>query len=248
MFPKTVHGYVVGMAAVNKTEFTNQFQLGVPLDLPSSKTSDIILLYNGYNAMPKKHRRTLQRTIQHLSTKEAVENCDFLNLIYTHHDGQRDQCIAIIPQYESYHIMKWMRLPPGKKTKGGVAKEHELRPVGRGMQSNGVDSFKPPIHSKHTIHHWNMLKTYLDSVDHVLMDLKPIVDKIKIKNTVIVMVCNHGQSELLLNFACSTLARGLDISNILVFATDEETKQLAESVGLATYYDERVSWRPVQTG
>ena len=47
-------------------------------------------------------------------------------------------------------------------------------------------------------------------------------------------------SELLVNFACATRARRLDISNILVFATDEETKELAESVGLAAYYDERV--------
>lgn len=240
MFPNTVHGYALGMAAVNKTEFTDKFQLGVPLDLPTTRTRDILLLYNGYSAMPKKRKRTLQRSIQHLSTEEAVENCDFLNIIYTHHDGMRDQCIAIIPQYESYHIMKWMRLPQGKK--GGIAKEHELRPVGRGMQANGVDPFKPPIHSKHTVRHWEMLKTYLDSVDDVLKDLKPIVDRIKLKNTVIVMVCNHGQSELLLNFACSTHSRGLDISNIIVFATDEETKQLAESVGLAAYYDERVSW------
>ena len=57
----------------------------------------------------------------------------------------------------------------------------------------------------------------------------------------IVMVCNFGQSELLLNFACSSKAKGLDISNVLVFATDEETKELAESVGLAAYFDKRVS-------
>jgi hypothetical protein len=44
-----------------------------------------------------------------------------------------------------------------------------------------------------------------------------------------------------LNFACSARSRGLDISNVLVFATDEETKKLAESIGLASYYDERVS-------
>lgn len=44
-----------------------------------------------------------------------------------------------------------------------------------------------------------------------------------------------------MNFACSARARGLDISNILVFATDEETKELAEGVGLTAYFDKRVS-------
>jgi hypothetical protein len=54
-------------------------------------------------------------------------------------------------------------------------------------------------------------------------------------------VCNFGQSELLLNFACNARAKGLDIGNVLVFATDQETKTLAESVGLTAYFDERVS-------
>jgi hypothetical protein len=54
------------------------------------------------------------------------------------------------------------------------------------------------------------------------------------------MVCNHGQSELLMNFVCSTRARGINTKNILVFATDEETKAIAESMGLAAFYDEQV--------
>lgn len=54
-------------------------------------------------------------------------------------------------------------------------------------------------------------------------------------------MCNFGQSELLLNFACNARGKGLDIGNVLVFATDQETKTLAESVGLAAYFDERVS-------
>jgi hypothetical protein len=52
-------------------------------------------------------------------------------------------------------------------------------------------------------------------------------------------VCNFGQSQLLLNFACAARARGLDVSNVLVFATDQETKDLAESVGLTAFFDKR---------
>ena len=35
--------------------------------------------------------------------------------------------------------------------------------------------------------------------------------------TVIVMTCNRGQSELLMDFACSARARGLDLQNVVVF-------------------------------
>jgi hypothetical protein len=57
------------------------------------------------------------------------------------------------------------------------------------------------------------------------------------------MVCNHGQSELLMNFVCSTRARGISTKNILIFATDEETKAIAENMGLTAFYDEQV-WEP----
>ena len=47
--------------------------------------------------------------------------------------------------------------------------------------------------------------------------------------------------ELLVNFACSAQARGFNLDHVLVFPTDKETKDLAEGLGLATFYDEKVS-------
>jgi hypothetical protein len=43
-----------------------------------------------------------------------------------------------------------------------------------------------------------------------------------------------------MNFVCNAKAKGLDVSNVLVFPTDQETKDLAEGMGLATFYDEKV--------
>jgi hypothetical protein len=57
----------------------------------------------------------------------------------------------------------------------------------------------------------------------------------------VVMVCNHGQSELLMNFVCAANARKLDLSAVLVFATDEETKDIAEGLGLTAFFDKMVS-------
>ena len=43
-----------------------------------------------------------------------------------------------------------------------------------------------------------------------------------------------------MNFACSSQARGLDISQVLVFATDMETHELAKSLNMTSFYDEKV--------
>jgi len=59
------------------------------------------------------------------------------------------------------------------------------------------------------------------------------------KKTVTVMVVNFGQSELLMNFVCAAKSRNLDISSVIVFVTDLETKVLAEGLGLVAFYDER---------
>jgi hypothetical protein len=63
-------------------------------------------------------------------------------------------------------------------------------------------------------------------------------------NTVIVMVCNTGQSDLLINFICSAQARGFgDIvkEKVLVFATDKGVLDIANGLGLRVFYDEKVS-------
>ena len=86
----------------------------------------------------------------------------------------------------------------------------------------------------------DMLKVYLNSLERTLDLLKPIAERVARDKTIIVMTCNFGQSELLLNFVCSARARGFDLSNVLVFVTDRETKEIAEAVGLETFFDEKV--------
>ena len=74
-----------------------------------------------------------------------------------------------------------------------------------------------------------------------MTELRPIAAKVAKQNTVVVMVVNHGQSELLLNFACAAKSRGLDTSAVLVFATDEEARDLAAGIGLTVFFDKTVS-------
>ena len=173
--------------------------------------------------------------VPEMAVEDAVESCEYLNVVLTDH-GNRHQCLAIIPQYESYHVQKWMRLDDSSK----VDPKAELKLVSRG-QKNGPNEFNPPSESD-TRKHWEMLQQYFQNVDDVLGDLKPILSKIAVDNTVIVMVVNFGQSELLMNFVCSARARKFDLSNVIVFTTDEESTKLVTSLGLTAYYDKRVSW------
>lgn len=171
LFPPEVHRFAVGMANTKKEDFTSNFELGVPLDLPKEGEENVLILYSKHGAMPKKMQKSKPSTIELLSTKEAVENCDYLNMIFTHHSGDRNQCLAILPQYvccflilcmnpnlcspsvlcrahlsvslpckllllkESYHIQKWMRVPPTGH--GELDSAYDLQLVSRGYQANG---------------------------------------------------------------------------------------------------------------
>eukprot|EP00586_Coscinodiscus_wailesii_P022543 CAMPEP_0172520762 /NCGR_PEP_ID=MMETSP1066-20121228/292191_1 /TAXON_ID=671091 /ORGANISM="Coscinodiscus wailesii, Strain CCMP2513" /LENGTH=348 /DNA_ID=CAMNT_0013303571 /DNA_START=135 /DNA_END=1181 /DNA_ORIENTATION=- len=82
-----------------------------------------------------------------------------------------------------------------------------------------------------------VLERFFASRKAIRADLKPILARIARKNTIIVMTVNFGQSALLMNFVCRAKSRGLDISNVLLFATDEESLGLAKSLGVEAYYD-----------
>lgn len=242
LFPSDGFGkHIVQMSSVDKTDFINTVDPGVPVDLPSKGANDVLILYTSNKALPT--AKTSSSTVvgsgnPKLSMEDAVQNCNQLNVVLNDHSGGRQQCIAIVPQYESYHIQKWMRI---SKDKNVVDKSAiPLKLVSRGQVETGRDAFKPPPMDS-TRQHWDLLKTFLKNIDDVLGDLKPILEKISRNKTVIVMVCNFGQSELLMNFVCAAKSRNIDISNVIVFTTDTETKDLAEGLGLSAYYDYRVS-------
>ena len=89
----------------------------------------------------------------------------------------------------------------------------------------------------------SMLVEYLQGLKSVLAKLSPIASKVAKNNTIVVLVCNHGQSELLVNFICTNKARGLDLGQVLVFATDTKTRDLVEGLGVTAFFDEKVSDR-----
>jgi hypothetical protein len=145
-----------------------------------------------------------------------------------------NECVALVGQWESYHVQKFMRLPED----GGLDPKKPLRHVSRLHIDSGLAQRIP---TPPKVKEYNeLLITYLSSLEKVLDELKPIAKMVAKNNTIVIMVCNHGQSELLMNFVCSSRARGFNLSHVLVFATDLETKELATGLGLSAFYDHTV--------
>ena len=253
-FPSTTHKYAVGMARTRKQDFVDMLDLGVPIDLPTQGDEEVIVVYSHEKALPNHYEdiheasSTNGGNIPLLSMEDTVQHCDYLNVVLTDRSGSRNQCVALVPQYESYHVQKFMRVESEEVQDGGgvtlkygkLDSKQPLHMVSRGYQSNGREQFAPPA-KKHIRQNWELLEKYIHGFDESLAELKPLVEKIATSDkTVIVMVCNFGQSELLVNFVCAAKSRQLDTSPVLVFATDKETKELAESLGLTAFYDEKV--------
>ncbi len=178
-----------------------------------------------------------------MSVEDATENCDTMNVVQVGNPGNTRQCLALVGDYESYHLQRWMRADPaeGNDKAGPLDNNKPLAPVSRGHIKDGGDRFRPPT-SVEIEKHWGMLHKYFNTFDEKINALKAVAEKVAVKNTIIVMTCNMGQSELLMNFVCNAKSKGLDVSNILVFPTDQETKDLAEGLGLTTFFDEDVSF------
>ena len=244
-FPPEVSSFATGMALLDRDEFATKFDTGVPLDKTKDTNSRVLLLYSQALSLPK--NRTLAHDVRKLnspvptvsSIEDATQNCDFLNIVLTDFAPRRAQCIAVMGQYEAYHIQKFARLD---EYGSPLNRTLPLRYVNRGAQASGRKSTKPP-RKEMTLSYWATLSQYLAQLPKKLESLANVAKQAAgRRNTVIVMVCNHGQSELLLNFVCAAKSRNLESSlqHILLFATDVETRDLATSLGLKVVYDPEV--------
>jgi len=176
-----------------------------------------------------------------INVPDAVKKCEGLDVVYTHNLNRH--CLAIVGNYNSRyngHIFKFQRKGARKKETLQEQLKHPLVPISRGVDvENHGSAFRMPDIEK-VEEHWSNLGTYFNAIDHLTSKLEPILQKIHRNKTVIVTVTNAGHKTLLMNFVCSCKARGFEISNLVVFATDEESMHLAEDLGVAVFYDERI--------
>jgi len=233
LFDQSLNTLAVGISKIDRQDYDGKFDYGTPSD----SQTPVLLIHHSKGTLPSNlgKARELSTSIVPMSAADATQNCDFMHVV-TLPTANKRMCTAIVQNYENWHVQKWMRQPSGG---GGLASSEPLRVVSRGVSSpGGRRPFEVPV--KDDIRkHWKMLETYFSNFEDVAAELKSIAEKVAIKNTVIVMTCNMGQSELLMNFVCNAKAKGLDVSNVLIFPTDQETKDLAEGLGLATFHDKK---------
>ncbi|KAL3790467.1 hypothetical protein ACHAW5_010790 [Stephanodiscus triporus] len=249
LFSDSLSHFVQGLARVSKGDFMQTYDLGVP---PNANTDnlDALILYTTKTALPS--NTDTKRDARHedptkplplLSATTATENCDTMNVILIDNLDNSRQCFALVgEQYRSYHVQRWMRRPDAQMRTGPskckLDANMPLRLTSRGWTVGGKQEFVTPEDNE-VKRHQERLLAYLSAADDVKSRLRQTLEQMNGK-TVVVMTCNRGQSELLMNFACSSRARGFDLQNVIVFPTDSETKELAEGMGLITFYEEKL--------
>lgn len=243
-FSKGMDKLFVGASRVDRDEFAKRFDLGVPLDKTQDGNNEVLLLYSNQKSLPDGSNITKgleeamisgNAELPLLNVPDATMHCDTLKIILTEPRKVR-HCMAVMGQWESYTIHKYMRLPPDN-IRTGLDGKLPLRKVARTHSNKG----KTQIIPKNNIveqYGREILAQYLISLPGVLNKLKVVAKKVAKDNTILVMVCNYGQSELLVNFICNCKSIGVDLSRLLVFATDLETKALADGLGVSTFYDD----------
>lgn len=110
----------------------------------------------------------------------------------------------------------------------------------RMVTSKGYDELTMPK-QWHLDLHRDIMLTYLTHLKEMQGELKSTLNRIAVDNAVVVMTVNKGQSELLINFVCSARSRGFDLKNVILFPTDQFSKDIADGLGLATFYHKEVS-------
>jgi Nucleotide-diphospho-sugar transferase len=240
LFPDTMEKMFAGSATVPREDFIRQYDIGVPWDEPIRGAKDVLLLYSSLG-LPKDHveRGGVTGMVAYKSAQEATSNCTTLKVVLTE-PKQPNVCLAIVPQWDSFNVHHFMRLKPDNDVSMDpyIDMKYPFRYVSRRDEVSGKGIKTSPQFPEgyQTRRYWTMLIDYLQKLEATTARLKPLAAKAAGKdNTVIVMVCNFGQSELLFNFVCSARARGLDLSSVLLFATDDDTTALAQSLGLAVF-------------
>jgi hypothetical protein len=240
VFPESMKNLFHRMGRVSRGDFASKFDIGYGIDKSFDQNDEVLILYGSENSLPSNYFMDGSTVVPHQRISDATENCDVMKIVLTNpkperpttgDDKEHKQCIAIMGNWESAHVHKWKRPKGRHKAELKYAPAHRAElPSREETRASNRD-----------------LQSYLSIYEDARENLRPIADKVARGGTVdgelgpiVVMVANHGQSQFFINFVCAAKSRGLDISRILLFATDKETYHLAESMGIAVFYDDRV--------
>jgi hypothetical protein len=236
--PPSMERIVAGMSRMSRDSFLGTFDVGMGNYGSTDGNSQVLLLHTSQASLP---RQTLNGKVAPLlSVKDATAKCSIVKVIMTNASPGKESlgdCVAIVGSWESNHVHKFA---PHKGTNHNT--DGSTQP--RTWQYTSGRRFPPPSVNTTRTSLWE-LQTYLDAYPAAVERLRPLAQAAALGRDgrvapLLVMVTNFGQAQLLVNFVCSARARGLDISRLLLFATDRETSKLAESLGIPVFLDEAI--------
>lgn len=252
--PPTLQRVVYDYATVPRDNFFHEFDVGVPKDGTTQGAEDVLILYNSNRSLPTttyRHHGKAGNNTHHLeSALKATENCQSMKVVLVEPASVRRagreaaQCLVVVPQWASPYIYKFMRLPEDhgdRHGKGRIDNALQLRYVSKTHEDNGRHHAAVPLLEKHTLPSLQVLSEYVQELPHAQARLRSLLHDVETTQPLIVMTCNKGQSELLVNFVCSATSRNLPLDRVIVFATEEYTHGLCRELGLPfCYYDPKL--------
>jgi len=251
LFPKSMNKLVTDIAILPRKQFARELDVGYALDKKQEGNEQVLLLYA--------NQTSSSSSLQSFSVRDAKERCKAIKVVLTDPDPKKQECIAIMGQWSSYHVHKFKR----KKIKKQKKKDAELLEDADGAEK-GEETENDKYEFKYSPARRTILPTadqqeanrrilllYLSSYPAALEKLKPIAELASRggsndgkKMPITVLLSNYGQSRFLINYICAARARNIDVSRVLLFATDKETYKLGKSMGLAVFYDELFAFFP----
>ena len=246
-FPDTSRNFISDYATISRDAFNKLIDIGVPLDDTTPDANDVLVMYTSEAGLPTGMDARHDKV--GIDATKALENCHEVKVILqglANAKKDHNQCFAIVPQWESYSVHKWMRMPPKGSPKNitGASLTFPLQNVPSIRQPTDTGSFTGVPWDKQTAESNVLLVNYLKNRDRVLIDLKRFLRNNVMKHakdpslkTLVVLTSNKGQSEMFRNFVCNARAKGLDLSHVVMFATDKATAQLSRELGIHVWHD-----------
>jgi len=253
LFNPGLKGLVAGASRVKAKQFMESYDMGFPIHESDNVVEDVLVLHSDEQSLPSNYRHSTPPSghagggmIPMLTADEATTNCDIMYVVSIQRQEDlrgRRQCLALLGQHPDFtiHSHKFMRVAKqdGDNIKRKPDWQEKLRHVGLGVGGDGTDIYTPS-RERNMKFHFRMLPQYLTNYETMVQDIRVIVDQIAKNNTVVAITVNFGYSDLMMNWICQARSRGLDLSHVLVFATDPETKALVEGFGISAYYNDKV--------
>jgi hypothetical protein len=239
-FTPQVSNFMVGSARISTVDLLESFNPGIPHKTYAGN-EEAFIFYGRSDAVPTNLRNNFER----LDAKDALSNCQSVEIIVRNINIGINSCFALMGNADVHFVpntYRWINKNiTQQKEKDESKNRFDL--AGRGMNAGTEYDFLPiTIEDDILMKFRKQLTAYFSMLDDNIIPLIRSILESKAKEldnagkTLIITVSNNGHSDLLQNFVCACQANHLDITNFVVFCTDEEALKKATSIGLTAIY------------